>query len=243
MELPDTAAVIDHFRRDSEPARVYFDDDDSWVNSSVPEAERRSLAELDPQLLLPLSVKDKLLGIVSRGEKRSQEPYSGTDLRLLKSVATQAGLALANAQLTATIAEEVGRREKMNRELEIAREVQERLFPQRLPEIAGLDYFGRCRTALGVGGDYYDFLTLPDGKLGVALGDVSGKGIAAALTMASLQASLRSDAMRASNDIAGLITRVNQMLYDASTEDRYSTLFYAQYRGFRESCGSSEGRG
>jgi len=229
MELLDTAAVIDHLRRDSEPARVYFDDDDSWVNSSLPEAERRSLAELDPQLLLPLSVKDKLLGIVSLGEKRSEEPYSGTDLRLLKSVATQAGLALANAQLTATIAEEVGRREKMNRELEIAREVQERLFPQRLPEIAGLDYFGRCRTALGVGGDYYDFLSLPDGKLGVALGDVSGKGIAAALTMASLQASLRADAMRAGNDIAGLITRVNQMLYDASTEDRYATLFYAQY--------------
>src|SRR6266481_4380060 len=229
MELLDTAAVIDHLRRDSEPARVYFDDDDSWVNSSLPEAERRSLAELDPQLLLPLSVKDKLLGIVSLGEKRSEEPYSGTDLRLLKSVATQAGLALANAQLTATIAEEVGRREKMNRELEIAREVQERLFPQRLPEIAGLDYFGRCRTALGVGGDYYDFLALPDGKLGVALGDVSGKGIAAALTMASLQASLRADAMRAGNDIAGLITRVNQMLYDASTEDRYATLFYAQY--------------
>jgi len=229
MELLDTAAVIDHLRRDSEPARVYFDDDDSWVNSSLPEAERRSLAELDPQLLLPLSVKDKLLGIVSLGEKRSEEPYSGTDLRLLKSVATQAGLALANAQLTATIAEEVGRREKMNRELEIAREVQERLFPQRFPEIAGLDYFGRCRTALGVGGDYYDFLALPDGKLGVALGDVSGKGIAAALTMASLQASLRADAMRAGNDIAGLITRVNQMLYDASTEDRYATLFYAQY--------------
>jgi sigma-B regulation protein RsbU (phosphoserine phosphatase) len=229
MELPDTAAAVEHLRKDSEPARVYFDDDDSWVNSSLPEAERRSLAELDPQLLLPLSVRDKLLGIVSLSEKRSEEPYSGTDLRLLKSVATQAGLALANAQLTATIAEEVGRREKMNRELEIAREVQERLFPQRLPEIAGLDYFGRCRTALGVGGDYYDFLALPDGKLGVALGDVSGKGIAAALTMASLQASLRADAMRAGNDIAGLITHVNQMLYDASTEDRYATLFYAQY--------------
>jgi len=107
--------------------------------------------------------------------------------------------------------------------------VQERLFPQRLPEIAGLDYFGFCRTALGVGGDYYDFLALPDGKLGLALGDVSGKGIAAALTMASLQASLRADAMRAGNDIAGLITRVNAMLYDASTEDRYATLFYAQF--------------
>jgi len=144
-------------------------------------------------------------------------------------VATQTALALSNAELTSAIGIEIGRREKLNREIEIAREVQERLFPQHLPEIDCLDYFGFCRTALGVGGDYYDFLALPDGKLGVALGDVSGKGIAAALTMASLQASLRADAMRAGNDIASLITRVNAMLYDASTEDRYATLFYAQF--------------
>jgi phosphoserine phosphatase RsbU/P len=75
----------------------------------------------------------------------------------------------------------------MNREIEIAREVQKRLFPQRLPQVAGLAYCGRCRTALGVGGDYYDFLALPEGRLGVALGDISGKGIPAALMMAILQ--------------------------------------------------------
>jgi len=229
MELRDTGAAIERLRKEPEPARVYLDDADSWVNSSLPEAERRSLAALEPRLLLPLSVKDKLLAIVSLSEKRSEEPYSGSDLRLLKSVATQAGLALANAQLTAAIADEVGRREKMNRELEIAREVQERLFPQKLPQVRGLDYSGQCRTALGVGGDYYDFLALPDGELGIALGDVSGKGIAAALMMASLQASLRAEAARAGSDIAGMIATVNQMLYDASAEDRYATLFYARY--------------
>jgi sigma-B regulation protein RsbU (phosphoserine phosphatase) len=80
-----------------------------------------------------------------------------------------------------------------------------------------------------VGGDYYDYLALPDGKLGIALGDVSGKGIAAALLMASLEASLRAEAMRAGNDLAGMIERVNNLVYDASAEDRYATLFYAQY--------------
>jgi sigma-B regulation protein RsbU (phosphoserine phosphatase) len=228
--LSDSGATVRRLKREAGPERVYFDDEDSWVNNSaLSEDERRNLASLHPQLLLPLMTKQNLLGIISLGEKRSEAPYSGTDLRLLKSVASQTALALSNAELTSAIAVEIGRREKLNREIEIAREVQERLFPQRLPEIAGLDYFGRCRTALGVGGDYYDFLALPDGKLGVALGDVSGKGIAAALTMASLQASLRADAMRAGNDIAGLITRVNAMLYDASAEDRYATLFYAQY--------------
>ena len=228
-EFSDSAATIERLRKEPEPARVYMDDEKSWVNTQVSKEERQSLAALGPQLLLPLSVKDKLLGLVSLGEKRSEEPYSGNDLRLLKSVASQTALALSNAQLSAVIAEEVARREKLNREIEIAREVQERLFPQRLPEIAGLRYFGHCRTALGVGGDYYDFLALPDLKLGVALGDVSGKGIAAALTMASLQASLRADAMRAGDDLAGLIARVNNMVYDASAEDRYATLFYAQF--------------
>jgi sigma-B regulation protein RsbU (phosphoserine phosphatase) len=229
-DLPDSGATVQRLKREAGPERVYFDDEKSWVNdSALPEDERRNLACLQPQLLLPLMAKQNLLGIISLGEKRSEAPYSSTDVRLLKSVASQTALALSNAELTSAIAVEVSRREKLNREIEIAREVQERLFPQHLPEIAGLDYFGRCRTALGVGGDYYDFLALPDGKLGVALGDVSGKGIAAALTMASLQASLRADAMRAGNDIAGLITRVNSMLYDASTEDRYATLFYAQY--------------
>jgi sigma-B regulation protein RsbU (phosphoserine phosphatase) len=107
--------------------------------------------------------------------------------------------------------------------------VQERLFPQRLQPIAGVEYFGACRTALGVGGDYYDFLALPGGKLGIALGDISGKGIPAALMMASLQASLRAEAARAGADIAGLIARVNQALFDASSEDRYATFFYGQY--------------
>jgi phosphoserine phosphatase RsbU/P len=229
-DFAETSGTVQQLKREAAPERVYFDDAKSWVNSpQLTEQERCKLVSLDPQLLIPLTVKQKLLGIISLGQKRSEAPYSNGDVRVLKSVATQTALALSNAELTSAIGIEIGRREKLNREIEIAREVQERLFPQHLPEIAGLDYFGRCRTALGVGGDYYDFLALPDGKLGVALGDVSGKGIAAALTMASLQASLRADAMRAGNDIAGLITRVNAALYDASTEDRYATLFYAQY--------------
>ena len=226
----ESGGTVQRFKREPIPEHVYFDDEKSWVNSSeLSDGEREKLVLLDSQLLIPLAVKQKLLGIISLGQKRSEAPYTSTDVRLLKSVATQTALALSNAELTSAIADEVARREKLNREIEIAREVQERLFPQQLPEIAGLDYFGRCRTALGVGGDYYDFLALPEGKLGVALGDVSGKGIAAALTMASLEASLRAEAMRAGNDVAGLITRVNRMLYDASTEDRYATLFYAQY--------------
>ena len=229
-EFSDSAVTIERLRKEPEPARLYMDDEKSWVNTQVSKEERQSLEALGPQLLLPLSVKDKLLGLVSLGEKRSEEPYSGNDLRLLKSVASQTALALSNAQLSAVIAEEVAQREKLNREIEIAREVQERLFPQRLPEIAGLHSTSGSAARRSVSAAITTiFSALPDERLGVALGDVSGKGIAAALTMASLQASLRADAMRAEDDLAGLIARVNNMVYDASTEDRYATLFYAQF--------------
>jgi phosphoserine phosphatase RsbU/P len=223
-----TAMVLKNQR---EPARVFLNDRDSWLyrEEGIGDDERSKLATLQSELLLPLAVRDKLLGFISLGPKRSEEAYTGSDLRLLKSVAAQTGLALENANLMITIADEVAHRERLNREVEIAREVQERLFPQKLPVVAGLDYAGHCRPALGVGGDYYDFLALPQGRLGVAIGDVSGKGIAAALMMASLQASLRGEATRAPENLAAAVTNVNRLVYEASSSNRYATFFYGQY--------------
>jgi sigma-B regulation protein RsbU (phosphoserine phosphatase) len=225
------AGTVKVLQRQKEPARVYFDDPNSWLyrEPEVTEDERSKLTQLDSELLLPLSTREKLLGFISLGPKLSDEPYSRTDLRLLKSVAAQTGLALENADLISTIADEVAQRERLNREVEIAREVQERLFPQTLPPIAGIAYAGACRSALGVGGDYYDFLALSAGKLGIAIGDVSGKGIAAALMMASLQASLRSEATRASDNLAAMMGNVNRLVYEASSSNRYATFFYGQY--------------
>jgi phosphoserine phosphatase RsbU/P len=223
-----TALVL---KSQKEPARVFLNDRDSWIyrEEGISDEERGKLAALQSELLLPLAVRDKLLGFISLGPKRSEEPYTGSDVRLLKSVAAQTGLALENANLVRTVADEVSQRERMNREVEIAREVQERLFPQKLPTIAGLDYAGHCRPALGVGGDYYDFLALPKGNLGIAVGDVSGKGIAAALMMASLQASLRSEATRAPENLAAAVSNINHLVYEASASNRYATFFYGQY--------------
>ncbi len=225
------AGTVKMLEKQKEPARVYIDDPNSWIyrEPEVGEEDRAKLAQLHSELLLPLSTRDKLLGFISLGPKRSDEPYSGTDLRLLKSVAAQTGLALENARLMSEIADEVAQRERLNREVEIAREVQERLFPQTLPPILGIEYSGACRPALGVGGDYYDFLALPGGHLGIAVGDVSGKGIAAALMMASLQASLRGEATRAPENLAALVANVNHLVYEASSANRYATFFYAQY--------------
>ena len=142
--------------------------------------------------------------------------------------ASQTALAQEVARLTTAIGREMTQRERLNRELEIAREVQEHLFPQRLPPAPGLDYCGQCRPAREVGGDYYDFLELPDGRLGIAIGDVSGKGVGAALMMASLEASLRALAPVV-QDPVDLMERVNSLVCQASTSNRYATLFYADY--------------
>ncbi len=184
---------------------------------------------LDAQLLLPLAGHKQALGYIGLGPKKSEEPYSRSDTSLLQTVAAQTGLALENAQLSEAIAHEVAQRELLNREIEIAREVQQRLFPQNLPEIPALEYAGHCRPARGVGGDYYDFLALSSGRLGLAIGDVSGKGVPAALLMASLQASVRGQSQGSADNVAELMTNVNRLVCEASPENRYATFFYGQF--------------
>lgn len=230
LTFPSHTATVKRLRTENQPARVYFDNSESWIYKTpeMTEEERGRLAALHSELLLPLSVKGELLGFMSLGQKLSDAPYSSTDLRLLSSVAAQTGLALEVARLNSAIGREIATRERLNRELEIAREVQQHLFPQHFPAIPGLDYSGICRPAREVGGDYYDFLELPEGRLGIAIGDVSGKGIGASLMMASLGASLRGQAAVVEN-LTQLIERVNNLVYQASTANRYATFFYAEY--------------
>lgn len=191
--------------------------------------ERTLQRTLQSELLLRLSSNQKLLGVMSLGPKQSEEPYSGSDIRLLHAVATQTGLALENSRLTAEIATEIARREQARRELEIAQQVQQRLFPQECPPIPGVDYAGACRPALAVGGDYYDFIKISDTELGIAIGDVSGKGIPAALLMATLRAYLRGQIMSVGQDLAPIMANLNALVYQSSAANRYATFFYGRY--------------
>ena len=124
------------------------------------------------------------------------------------------------------------------RELELARQVQSRLFPQTQPTTRTLEYAGVCIQARHVGGDYYDFLDLGRDRLGLVVADVSGKGTAAALLMASLQAHLHNQGATywsrpyvpiVLDQPARFLCSVNRLFYDNSTEDAYATLFFAEY--------------
>jgi phosphoserine phosphatase RsbU/P len=224
----ESSSTVRNLARSNQPATLYRENPDGWF-LLADDRERQALDTLGAELLLPLAGRDKLLGFISLGPKRSEEPYTPSDLRLLQSVSTQAGLALEISALVHSLASEAARRERIDREIEIAREVQERLFPQQLPTLPGHSIHGACRPAQGVGGDYYDVLTLDDGTLGLAIGDVSGKGISAALLMASLRASLRGMTMDGPANLAVLMSRVNRLVYESSATNRYATFFFSIY--------------
>lgn len=120
-------------------------------------------------------------------------------------------------------------RRRAAQELEIAKQVQARLFPQKLPHLRTLEYAGVCVQARQVGGDYYDFLDLGRERLGIVIGDIAGKGIAAALLMANLQANLRSQCATALDRPERFLQSVNQLFYENTADSAYATLFFAEY--------------
>jgi sigma-B regulation protein RsbU (phosphoserine phosphatase) len=146
--------------------------------------------------------------------------FSEADINLLRLAAAYAASALEQQQLR----HDAETAKLLMRELEIAKEVQQRLFPQNLPKIEGMGYSAFCRPAQAVGGDYYDFIQLTPSHLAVTLGDVSGKGIPAAVFMASIQSSLRSHLIKAPNSLGRLMEDFNKVVCDTSTPSRYSTL-------------------
>ncbi|MCL5006192.1 MAG: SpoIIE family protein phosphatase [Acidobacteria bacterium] len=127
----------------------------------------------------------------------------------------------------------------LERDLQIAREVQQQLFPTRIPEVAGLKLYGACRPARGVSGDYYDFLPIGKDRLGIVLGDVSGKGVSAALIMSAVQSIIRTRFYADSSsegrfDSASLSTadffgKLNQQMFENTPAEKYATCFYALY--------------
>jgi serine phosphatase RsbU (regulator of sigma subunit) len=114
-------------------------------------------------------------------------------------------------------------------DLAIAKEVQSRLFPQQQPPLRTLAYAGLCYPARAVGGDYYDFLDLGNGRLGLVIGDIVGKGMAAALLMANLQANLRSQCATAWEQPQRFLRSVNQLFYKNTAQSDYATIFFAEY--------------
>lgn len=183
-----------------------------------PDEKKRWLL-LDAELLMPLLSRGELCGMLSLGIKGEDDPYYKEDLDLLSNLGDQVNISLENAILT----EELREQDRLKKELEVARRIQISSLPQKDPQVAGLDISGVSIPALEVGGDYYDYLSFPDDRFGVVIGDVSGKGTSAALYMSQLKGVLQT-ASRHHRSLKDLMIEVNAITFDSIELQSYITL-------------------
>lgn len=175
-------------------------------------------------LAVPLSVDERhVFGLIYADSPTHQASFSSEHLDILTTLASVASIRVENASLL----DERINRERMERELELATEIQQRFQPAGPPEIAGYDFEGISFSCYEIGGDYYDFVERSDGKVMVALGDVSGKGTAAALLMSSLHAAVHAQ-ISAKSSIEQTITSVNEYLSENTPSNRFVTLFIGE---------------
>jgi serine phosphatase RsbU (regulator of sigma subunit) len=174
-------------------------------------------------LAVPLGVSEKVFGIIYADSPMAEGRFTEDHLKLLTTLASVAAIRVENARLT----EARFQQERLERELQLAMEIQQRFQPTASPQIPGYEFQGISFPCYEIGGDYYDFIQRDDGRLVIALGDVSGKGTAAALLMSSLHAAIH--AQTGSHDtIVETISAVNKYLAENIPPNRFVTLFYAE---------------
>jgi sigma-B regulation protein RsbU (phosphoserine phosphatase) len=185
------------------------------LNQSVMDFRIRSV------MCVPLCAPDgKAFGVIQLDAQHSTKKFNQEDLKLLWGVANQAAVALDNARLH----EETVHQEKVKRDLVLASQVQMSFLPRALPKVAGYEFYAHYNPANEVGGDYYGFVPLADGRLGVTLGDVAGKGVPAALLMAKLSSDTRFS-MLTEPKLGRAIGKLNNLLYEFTCPmDRFVTL-------------------
>ncbi len=184
------------------------------------------MREAGVKLLVPLVSQGELIGLLNLGPRLSQQEYSADDRKLLSDLATQTAPAVRVAQLVRQQQQEAKERERIEQELKVARLIQQTLLPKTLPEIPGYEVAAYYQPAREVGGDFYDFLTLEDGRLGLVVGDVTDKGVPAALVMATTRTMLRAAAQRLLSP-GEVLQRVNDVLVQDIPPNMFVTCLYA----------------
>jgi sigma-B regulation protein RsbU (phosphoserine phosphatase) len=188
-------------------------------------ANRQSIIDmgLHSAMCVPLGTEGDPLGVVCAERVFSREPFTDDDLRLLTLLANLAGVKIENARLV----EDGLARERMERELRLAAEIQRGLLPKDRPSCGNFDIAAETVSSLHVGGDYYDFIPLGDGRLGLAIADVAGKGVSASLLMASLRAALQSE-VGPGIAPAFLAGKLNEFIFRSSASNVFITFFYGE---------------
>ncbi len=219
---PDTA-LIRLMKRKRLPQMIEFFDK-LWMTNNLDRISRELISMGSVSVAAPLIEQTDLFGFVLVGPKNSGKPYKIDDAEVLELLGERSAVALRNVELY----RDSLAKQKLEEELSLAAEIQLRLLPEKPPALAGSEILGGLKTSMEVGGDFYDFVELPSGKIGMAVADVSGKGIPAAMLMTTLQAYFRAEAA-IEHTPAEILSSLNESLYERSDQTKFATFFYASY--------------
>ena len=198
--------------------------DEITDKSKVPvnEQEFEWAIDNDISITIPMISQGELLGLLNIGKKENSEDYSAEDLDILTQASYQAAIALQNIRLQSEYLE----KKRIDKEMEVARNIQKQLMPSEMPDVPGLDIFGESTPCNEVAGDYFDIINMEDGNSVIVVADVSGKGAGAAIIMANLQAAIRLG-IHLSDKLADFVTRINDLIYNNTSESEFITFFMA----------------
>jgi serine phosphatase RsbU (regulator of sigma subunit)/anti-sigma regulatory factor (Ser/Thr protein kinase) len=212
----------------SDPLLAYLQSANEAVDVEALELDSPALRELKVagvKLAVPLVSQGELIGVLNLGPRLSEQDYSSDDRRLLDNLAAQAAPALRVAQLVREQEAEAATRQRFEQELEVARLIQQNFLPRELPDLPGWQITAFYRPAREVGGDFYDVIPLPDGRVAFVVGDVTDKGVPAALVMSATRSVLRASAQRIIEPGA-VLERVNEHLCPDMPEKMFVTCLY-----------------
>jgi serine phosphatase RsbU (regulator of sigma subunit)/anti-sigma regulatory factor (Ser/Thr protein kinase) len=212
----------------NDPLLAYFQSASEAVDIDELELDSQALRELKAagvKLAVPLVSQGELIGVLNLGPRLSEQDYSSDDRKLLDKLAAQAAPALRVAQLVREQKAEAATRQRFEQELEVARLIQQNFLPRELPDLPGWQIAAYYRPAREVGGDFYDVIPLPDGRVAFVVGDVTDKGVPAALVMSATRSVLRASAQRLVEPGA-VLERVNDHLCPDMPEKMFVTCLY-----------------
>ncbi len=187
-----------------------------------------------PRIVSPVRLNDAVVATLVFGVKASGSEYSSRDRDLIDGAVEHLCFILRDERMTAKVGAQLACLQRTKLELASAREVQGRLFPYCLPPVPGLDYYGECLPVGELGGDFFDFSAVDNTSLLLTIGDVSGKGVPAAIVMAGALASLRALGAGHDGRLSDLMSDLNRMIWQISPDNFYATMFHARFDGCRQ---------
>ncbi|MGK2851697.1 MAG: ATP-binding SpoIIE family protein phosphatase [Candidatus Limnocylindrales bacterium] len=214
---------------DSDPLLAYLQSAPGPVDMTRLELESPAVEALRAAgvaLVVPLVSQGELIGTLNLGPRLSEQDYSTDDRRLLTTLAAQAAPAIRVAQLVREQANEAAEKERLAQELRVATLIQQQFLPRQLPQLPQWQVAAYYGPARAVGGDFYDFVEMPDGRIGIAVGDVTDKGVPAALVMARTHSILRAEASRSSSP-GEILSRANALLVPEMPAKMFVTCLFA----------------